>query len=279
MTVAENVRNLVPLCAAIKPTHLARLLSYSVSNRLSRATGIGLHKEVIMEFSFGAFRVVPECGDLGTIGEIFVNKPYLAYPDFIPRNGDTCLDVGANIGCVSSQWRLTNKTGLIVAVEPHPVTFERMMANFALNRIEAVESVQAAIGSANRRIDIIVDERNNSMARVDGPHLSAIRAFNRSNKLSATCVTIDALCAEKRIGRLNLLKIDVEGYEVEALRGATHSLQFTNRVVLEYHSAELGRTCTGMLAASGFECFTRKNILFGRKRSASGNDVLADVPV
>ena len=268
MKVSDNIRNLASLSMAVRPAQLFRLIAYAVSNRLYRTTGLRLCSDVELEFTFGMFRVLADRGDLGTIGEIFCQRPYETFSDYIPDEGDTCLDVGANIGCVSLQWRRTNKTGVIIAVEPHPVTVQRMRENFALNRIQPIECLHAAIGSTGGQVDIIVDEGKNSMARVVGGHLRHIKPFERSSVTTVPCITIDAVIAERRITRVDLLKIDVEGYEVECLLGASAALEVTARVILEYHSEELKESCRALLSSRGFECEISESLLFARNRKS-----------
>lgn len=265
MRSSDNIRNLPFLLLAVRPRTVPFLCYYAMCNVLYRATRIQICRAAVFRFRFGVFTITPNTGDLGTIGEIFAQRPYQAIPDFIPKEGDTCIDVGANIGCVSLQWRATNRSGTIVAVEPHPVTFKRMLANFNLNHLERIDCVQAAVADRDGEINIVIDNNANSMARVDGEHLRAIQAFDQQTTIRVPCMTIDTLIEARGITRVDLLKIDVEGFEVECLRGASKALTVTDKVVLEYHSADLRRDCTAVLTSAGFRCDIEGTLLFASK--------------
>lgn len=54
------------------------------------------------------------------------------------------------------------------------------------------------------------------------------------------------------VARIDLVKIDAEGAELDALRGATRTLPLVERVVLEYHSHDLREQVRAFLGARGF---------------------------
>lgn len=265
MTASENLRYLISLSASVRPAQLPTLYGYAASNRLYRATGLQLCSEASFDFRFGRFRVSANCGDLGTIGEIFVQQPYRQLDGFAPADGDVCVDVGANIGCVSLQWRLTNPTGRILAIEPHPETFARMTRNFALNAVAPIEAVHAAAGERDGALEMLIEERD-SMARAVSAGSADIAPFEKSSTITIPCYTLDTLLAGRAIPHVDLLKIDVEGFEVECLRGAMETLGRTRRVVLEFHSLALRERCAELLTACGFSCEIRGVILFASRR-------------
>lgn len=265
MRYSENARNLVCLLQEVEQRQKSLLCFYVLSNLIYRITKGQLFKSAAFKFSFGTFHVLLSRGDLGTIGEIFVQKPYQKISEFIPKEGDVCIDVGANIGCVSLQWRVTNKSGVIIAVEPHPITFKRMVVNYKLNDIKEIDSVQSAIGSQNGFVDIVMDNDNNSMARVVGDHLQYIDSFKTQTTSPVPCITIDKLVSDKNIKKINILKLDVEGFEVECLRGAGKALQITDKVMLEFHSEELRKSCEEILGHAGFQLKVIGSILFAYK--------------
>jgi FkbM family methyltransferase len=249
---------------AVQPIQVPLLFFYAASNALFRTAGLQVGGDFVLKFRFGRFNVSPHCGDLGTIGEIFVQRPYEVSAAFIPREGDICIDVGANIGCVSLLWRLTNKNGRIIAIEPHPVTFRRMLDNFSLNQIAAIESVEAAIGSHDGQIEILIDNDNNSMAKVVSAS-EVMPAFKDQRTTQVPCLTLDGLLADRGITRVDLLKIDVEGAEELCLEGARKTLKMSDKIILEYHSPQLRDSCARILTAHGFEHQIVGTLLFAKK--------------
>ncbi len=64
--------------------------------------------------------------------------------------------------------------------------------------------------------------------------------------------TLDEIAGALGIGRVDLLKIDTEGYEAEVLNGAEAMLGQVQRVILEYHSDALRAEVEGILMRHGF---------------------------
>jgi FkbM family methyltransferase len=146
-------------------------------------------------------------------GELFFSK-------FL-RSGDTVLDVGANVGVHTLlASRLVGDTGTIIALEPHPATHRALLENTRLNRRENVRALHLAAGTEKgfvRLSDLSADDCN----RVE--HTGGIVAPQE---------TIDETC--RGVGEVHLLKIDVEGYELPALRHASGILRRTQCAVVEY---------------------------------------------
>lgn len=70
----------------------------------------------------------------------------------------------------------------------------------------------------------------------------------------------------ENITSIDILKIDIEGSEVEALLGSSETLEITKRIVLEYLSTELRFQCKRLLSDHGFELIERTPLLFGIKK-------------
>src|SRR5579862_4512005 len=168
MTPRGNARTFPGLFRQATGATKGRLAWYLASYLLYRATGWKAYRGGVFAFRFGRFHVDTGRGDLGTIGEIFIDGLHQVR-EFIPRDGDTCIDVGAHIGCVALQWRLTNRTGRIIAVEPHPQTVERLRANCVLNPGAEITVLATAVGSHDGPLEVILDGNHNRMALTFGP--------------------------------------------------------------------------------------------------------------
>ena len=75
-------------------------------------------------------------------------------------------------------------------------------------------------------------------------------------------ITVDSFTKEEEIDSIDILKIDIEGFEAEALGGAEETLNITKRVVLEYHSPELRKQCLDILVQNGFKITERGTLIF-----------------
>lgn len=145
------------------------------------------------------------------------------YRQFV-RPGDLCFDIGAHVGNRVAAWRRLGAR--VVAVEPqaHLVAWLRRLHG----RSPDVNFVQAAVGSAAGMADLRHDPRNPTVASLSEAWIDAVSreaSFGGLHWQSAETVrvtTLDALIVA--YGRPTLCKIDIEGFEAEALRGLSVAL-------------------------------------------------------
>jgi FkbM family methyltransferase len=131
------------------------------------------------------------------------------------------VDVGANIGCASIPMAL-HHAGRVFAFEPVAETFDELQGNIALNRLANLTARRAACGARDGRAGIVPGPRDNpGLARVGGTLGGPGQAVEM--------LRLDGLFADRRVG---LLKMDVEGYELQVLRGARAVLRRDRPIVV-----------------------------------------------
>lgn len=131
--------------------------------------------------------------------------------------GERCADVGAHVGLTALVMaRAASSTGVVIACEPSPRTFELLGANVARSGLSNIQLVNAACGAAPGTATLAIEtqsERN-----------SIIGAADRAESIELVAVeTLDRLLPDG-VGAFDLVKVDVEGYELPVLRGATQSI-------------------------------------------------------
>ena len=148
-----------------------------------------------------------------TISENHEPEAWQAIMDAV-RPGDTVVDVGASTGMYTLAFgKRVGPSGKVIAFEPDPRNFEVLRAHVALNGLEGrVEPVRAAVGSAPGTL---------SFSTGKGAY-SHVTAAPGTDVVRVECLTLDRALAGRRV---DLLKIDVEGYEEEVLRGAVELLR------------------------------------------------------
>lgn len=133
------------------------------------------------------------------------------------RPGMVALDAGANVGSYSmllGQW--VGAAGRVYAFEPVPSIFDGLVRHVGLNRLQdVVRPVPAAVGEQD------------AMARFTtsptaGEGRLAVPSDPRSED-QVSVVSIDRFCERERI-EPGFIKIDVEGWELAALRGARETI-------------------------------------------------------
>lgn len=145
------------------------------------------------------------------------------YAPFIsPSN--LCFDVGSNIGLKTEVFlRLGAR---VVAFEPQPSCVRETAARCSPSR--RLTTVNAAIGAVPGRLPMYISKQNNSASS-----LIADWAPDVQEVIEVPVMTLDQ--AIDRYGLPHFCKIDVEGYEMEVLRGLSHAIPF---LTLEYHLNE-----------------------------------------
>lgn len=137
----------------------------------------------------------------------------------LARAGGQCLDAGAHVGYYA---RALEATGCkVLAVEAHPENLAALRANTGANTAIA----HAALANFNGKAQLHDGHGHSNSSLVAGGPATA-RTF------SVPARTIDSLCAEAGIDRLDLLKIDIEGMEPDALLGAREILSRSEDIVI-----------------------------------------------
>ena len=175
-----------------------------------------------------------------------------------PLPGETVVDVGAGRGEDLLAFRESvGPAGRVLAIEAHPITFRLLQRFCELNRLAIVLPVHAAAldyeGTA--RIGNRADWQDNSIG--DG------------DDFAVPARTLDDICRVHAPGPVGLLKLNIEGSEASALRGATRLLARTRLVAVACHDfradrgdGERFRTRTEvqrLLDAAGFEVTVRSD--------------------
>jgi FkbM family methyltransferase len=134
------------------------------------------------------------------------------------RRVDVIFDVGANIGQTSVAAKSNYPAARIFAFEPTPDAFALLQKNVA--NLSGVQTYNFALGSepGSAKLFLHQDSRINSLIR----DTQFDQRFGASDVQEIICevTTLDLFCAKEGIERINLLKIDTEGFELSVLKGA-----------------------------------------------------------
>jgi FkbM family methyltransferase len=127
--------------------------------------------------------------------------------------GGVFVDVGANVGTYAlALARQVGAGGRVIAIEPHPVTFARLSFNAAASAFPQVDLVAAAAGPSDGWL----------MIETDGDNLGAshiVSGTPSSKAIRVPSLRLRRILDEANLGRIDSLKIDVEGFEDRVLTG------------------------------------------------------------
>lgn len=145
----------------------------------------------------------------------------LFYQNYL-KKGDVVIDIGANIGTITivSAIKVGN-TGKVYSVEAHPRIFQYLTGNIKQNNLTNVKLFNFAVGDKTGTVTFsnIASDGQNKI--ID----------DNKNGSSVSLIKIDDMNIKE--STIDLLKIDVEGYEKFAFLGSENTLKKTNCVYFE----------------------------------------------
>ena len=190
----------------------------------------------------------------------------------ILKPGDVAMDVGANMGTHTlAMARLVGKYGYVIAFEPQAIVFQTLCANMALNSIENADCVNAIVSSVNGysklpRFDYTKEGNFGGIS---------VKEYNIGGQIP--CVTLDN--AFPNPGKLSLIKIDVEGMELEVIIGASNIInRIKPTLYVENDKLEKSEALISAILDMGYNVYWHiaplfnKNNFYGNK-----NDVFEGV--
>jgi FkbM family methyltransferase len=148
----------------------------------------------------------------------------------ILRPGDTYVDVGAHVGYHALLARLAvGATGRVLALEPQPYNCNKILINAALNGFSNITTIIGAAGDRDGSI-MLRDQAPFDKSRLT---LQGTGMHDQGVEFEVPLWTLSTLVRRHKIGKIRLLKIDVEGYELAVLKGALPILADTENVIFE----------------------------------------------
>jgi len=151
-----------------------------------------------------------------------------------PAEGHVIVDIGAGRGeDIFAFSRAAGASGRVIAIEPHPVSFQALQKFCALNRLTNVEAFHYACVDQPAQLQIETLPVWESNYVRGGPPSPASHPV--------TAVRFDALCEELQIHRIDYLKMNIEGAERFALSGCRAALDRTRFVTVAAHDFRAAR--------------------------------------
>ena len=152
------------------------------------------------------------------------------------------LDLGANIGYYALfAARRVGPGGRVLCVEPDPRNLELLRRNVSLNHFDDMVEIHAVAASDTAGLATMYRAPASNLNTLVVPSATS-ESRRHEEQVTVETVTIDSLM-EKRGGRLNFLRMDIEGYEVDALRGGLKTLAASPppcKILLETHAQMYG---------------------------------------
>jgi FkbM family methyltransferase len=213
------------------------------------------------EINFHDVKFIARKGKMDMLVCSNVAEPWLT-SHFKPREGDVVIDVGAHIGKYALiAAKMVGENGLVIAIEAHQENYSALLRNIELNGFGNI-----------RAFNFAALERDDEWVRLGGSrddgYSVKVNSYS-TNFLSVRSKSIDTISREEQIPRVDIMKIDVEGAEVEVLKGARETLLNSPslKVLIEVRYDNIAEV-NSIMSKCGFnKCevlLERKNILSER---------------
>ena len=144
------------------------------------------------------------------------------------------FDIGANVGLTMAVFSLRASTGAVYAFEPSPTAFPCLEATIEANKFQNCQAFNLAMSTASGEMSF-----SNNPTTASASHLSRDGSLG-GNNMTVNVSTVDLMASELALSRLDLIKIDVEGFELDVIDGALQTIQKAKpSVFVEFNSFAL----------------------------------------
>jgi FkbM family methyltransferase len=131
---------------------------------------------------------------------------------------NTFIDIGSNIGLYSLQLASINKKAIIYAFEPLSINYNQLVQNIKLNNFNNIYAKKLAIGHENTTIAISYSLKDNNLGE------ASISNKDGNEKELVSVITLDGFFEAEKV-KIDLIKLDIEGNELNALNGMINILK------------------------------------------------------
>jgi FkbM family methyltransferase len=165
----------------------------------------------------------PFAGDLFVLYEVLAFNAYHIAPSLLPTNDvRVIIDCGANIGITSLFLAARYPGATILSVEPDPENFALLKTNVA--KVLRILPIRACVTGTPQSVVRFTADRAAWGNRI----------ATDAHGVLVPAVTIEELCKQNHVERIDLLKLDIEGAEEQVLENGTF-LARTDHIIAELH--------------------------------------------
>lgn len=148
------------------------------------------------------------------------------------------FDVGANEGAYTLAVAEANPRATVYAFEPHPTTYGRLLSR--ISDLQGVVAVNSACGSAKGSLLLFdyAGSEGTSHASVY-EQVMEMHGAAQTGRHTVSIISLDCFAEQNGVGRIDLLKIDTEGHELEVLKGAAGLLRAKRIGAIQFEFNEM----------------------------------------
>jgi len=200
-------------------------------------------KQDLIQINGHPLSIIP--GDKGISAQLLLYKTHEPLTTHMLieelHEGMVCIDIGSNIGyyaCLESN--LVGKSGKVLAIEPSPQNFEYLKKNLKLQKFQNSEVYNFACGNKDGQTDFFISDRSNWSRIVNDKEQKTIG--DNTQTIQVDIQKLDTFVNEQKLKKINLIRMDVEGYETDIYQGMKKTIQEFDPVLhIEIHNIFLGQ--------------------------------------
>ena len=202
---------------------------------------VPLNSSLTGEFKYDELTFKHEEADTSVASSLLFNGTY--EPELLKEIkktlsiGSNFIDGGANIGFFSLvASKIVGPTGIIISFEPTPLTSSYLKKNIKINNINNIIVSEYGLSSSKKKLPFLLSNNPEGNAIIS----DKIATAKDGNKIiTINTISIDEFCAKKNIVKVDLIKLDIEGQELEAIKGAKKILSANQniRIIFELNIA------------------------------------------
>ena len=204
--------------------------------------------------------VIPDIYAVDCFEDIFIKNIYDKYK--LINHGNIVIDIGAHVGMFTVKAaRKVGNSGLVIAIEPEKENLKLLEKNVKSLKLENVKIIPKAVGAFKGFTELVVSE-------LSGTHKLALypNPENPKYKITVPIDTLDNIIQELGIKRIDFIKIDAEGAELDILKGARNALKFADYLAIAaYHAPNEANEIKEFLENYDFKVVINDGILYAFK--------------
>ena len=184
------------------------------------------------KFNFNGIIFYHDLNDTSVASSIITNNTY--EPELLKeirstlKNGSAFIDGGANIGFFSLiASKIVEPTGVVFAFEPTPLTSMYLKKNIKINRAKNIIVSENGLSSTQKKLSFFLSDNPEGNSIIND---ETKKSYNGNKIIKISTISIDKYCEINRIKKIDLIKLDIEGQELEAIKGAKKTLMINKNI-------------------------------------------------
>ena len=140
--------------------------------------------------------------------------------------GMKVIDIGANVGYYSALTSdIVGPEGIVLAIEPDPESFKYLLKTIQASKFKNIRPFLKAASDHNNILPLFISKDNRGDNRL-------YQTNQKRDYINVKTIRLDELIIENEIDQIDLIKIDVQGYEPKAIRGMEKIITSSKKIIL-----------------------------------------------